>query len=480
MILTPSSARSKEVYECGGALEASVWNLWDSQGREFLREQLLDNRFIQRGDTYALYDIQNYFHNTEAMAERCGRTDRLIQLADDLSSAYDRLEPLSGDLKGTAWICRGGEFCNERNRLLNKEVVLVSVQGLGLMSSLADDLANSRAIDARTHSFIDKTAEVSARHLLRWSSGMARQDWRRLVNAKSEDVRDGSSALFFSDKDLWQLAIYANLAGIYSARPALHARFEEEIGPRQQMVDSIRLLLQLFKARTTHTAVLDPLLGRSNAAQIDRGFWRLYAENRFAGYIGDPAPAVCTGWESGKTAKVIRDIQEIPVVDDLGWDISHARRLVHALRALEKNRAAMIKIYGLSADELPAKNLREEFAVQLISRVWNGDKQVPLFTNYWSGANGWYRVAYDNKTGQCNTGYPPFGLSASFATGGYATWSDLHPMIETLARKIYELTQSQSEAGLGYTEKNFSALAPRTNTNTRMLTQLMFWSSLVK
>jgi len=40
-----------------------------------------------------LYDIQEYLYNLEAIAQRCGRTGRLIQLADNLIEAYTKLEP---------------------------------------------------------------------------------------------------------------------------------------------------------------------------------------------------------------------------------------------------------------------------------------------------------------------------------------------------------------------------------------------------
>ena len=51
-----------------------------------------------------MYDIQEYLYNLEAIAQRCGRTGRLIQLADNLIEAYTKLEPYicfveSGSLK---------------------------------------------------------------------------------------------------------------------------------------------------------------------------------------------------------------------------------------------------------------------------------------------------------------------------------------------------------------------------------------------
>ena len=78
-------------FVCGGTVEAVVWKLWDSQGRSFLRNELLASQLIKQRDSYALYDIQEYLHNLEAMTQRCGRTGRLIQLADDLIKAFERI-----------------------------------------------------------------------------------------------------------------------------------------------------------------------------------------------------------------------------------------------------------------------------------------------------------------------------------------------------------------------------------------------------
>jgi len=468
------------IFICGGTVEAAVWQLWDTNAREFLKDELISTRLIKQGDTYALYDIQGYLHNLEAMAQRCARTDRLIQLANDLMDAYSTLEPVQNNASGKAWICKGGRVCNNKNNLINKEVMLVSAQGLGLMSALANALATSKDPQARANPFIAKTVEVSSQHLLRWGGEKAVKNWQRLSVSKLEDVKNGSSALFFTDKDLWQIAIYANLAGIYSAQPALRPDIKTEPEQQAQLNNSIRALLQLFKARTSLETISSLSLGRVAAADIDRGFWRLYADNRYAGYMASEKPLICDVQAGRTKAKLTIDAQDVPVVKDIGWDISHARRLVHALDALQKNRSAMQQVYGLSASELSVADIAKKFAAQLVSRVWSGDKETPLFSNYWSGVNGWYRVAYDNGTGRCDVGSPPFGLSDSFATGGYAVWSRFYPVIGEMAHTIYALTQAKDSASLSYTEKYFAGMAPRVSANTRMLNQLMFWPSLVQ
>ena len=154
-------------------------------------------------------------------------------------------------------------------------------------------------------------------------------------------------------------------------------------------------------------------------------------------------------------------------------------RLVHVLAALDQNRKAVKQVFGLTANELAAPDLARAFTAQLVGNVWNGDRRHPLFTNYWGGANGWYRVAYDNGTAYCNAGYRPFGLSDSFTTGGYATWARYDPILGELGRTLFHLAQTDNEADNAFIRKYYGGLLTP-SINNRMLTQLMFWPTLIE
>lgn len=467
-------------YGCGGILEAQTWTLWDGQGRKLLKDQLVQMRLLQAGDTYALYDIQIYFHNIEAMAERCQRTDRLVQLADDLMPLFAAQQPLPGKPDERGWVCRGGAVCNARNKLVNTEVMLASVQGLGLMSALGAALARSPDAQARTHPFIRQSVQASVAHLLRWGGAKARQDWMRMANARAQDVKDGESALFFTDKPLWQIAIYANLGGIAVAQSKLLDGLDLVRIAQPELAQNLKALLAFFRARTSLRTMDSPRVGRVTVADLDRGYWRLYADNRYAGYTGVAPPAVCEKDVNGMRAQLRVDAKKIAPVPDLGWDISHARRLVQVLDAVELNRSALQTWYSLVPAELPASDLSRDFAAQLVTTVWNGDMRHPLFSNYWSGANGWYRVAYDDGTAGCRAGIGPYGLSSSFATGGYATWARYYPLIGELARTVYAASLSADRTDRAYVDKYLPGLSASASASNRMLNQLMFWPSLVQ
>lgn len=476
-----SSAEGAD-FVCGGKLEAQIWQLWDSSAREYLQTRQFAQRLKEQGDTYALYDVQTYTHNLVAMAHRCQRMDRLEQLADLLGTAYSKLEVDPDSKAGLAWVCKGGAVCNNKNRLINRELMLASVQFLGLVMSVANGLAYSTQV--RQDPFIEQATLVSIQHLRRWSHPQALQRLEKQLAANWQDVKDGSSALVFTDKSLWMIAIYADLAGLLKQRPELISKVSLTDQQRLAMAKHLSLLLRLFSARITVMETVGPNGKMIKLAELDRGFWRLFADNRYAGYTGSQKPARCVPQPDGppriQMALDADNLAKIKPLDEIGWDISHARRLVHAFDAIERNRQAMREVFGVEESILPSTATRQAFAQQLIVKVWNGDIERPLFTNYWSGANGWYRVAYDNSRPRCVEGYPPFGLSDSFPTGGYASWARHAPEIRTLGRRLYELSHAKDEASRSFMNQYYSGLGEKASSGTRMLNELMFWPSLVE
>ena len=471
-------------FACGGSVEAEVWEAWDGNVRDYLRQSQLDARLLKQGDVYALYDIQTYTHNMVSMASRCNRTNRLKEVAGLIRIAYDALEPGNQSSPGRRWVCRGGSICNDKNRLLNQEVMLHSVQFLGLAARVANALATSgRKPDEEEKAFIQDTGQILIEHLLRWGSDSAISSMRQATGAKPEDVTDGSSKLFFTDKPLWMITIYAEFAGIIQSgvsKDVMWGSVSKE--DKMRMQKHCSALLEFFSSRISIRHDPKSRLRDVALADIDRGFWRLYYDNRYAGYESDQKPVVCAPSETEKTKKVIKYnvmSEKVQKRDDTGWDISHARRLVHALDALERNRAAMKDVFSLKEAQLPSSVLTKQFANTLIAVVWNGDKENPLFSNYFSGANGWYRVAYDNKTGQCREGTPPFGLTVSFPTGGYITWARHNPTIGLLGQRLYELTSSDDGKANPFIVKYYKGLRKSVPAQKLNLARFMFLPSLV-
>jgi hypothetical protein len=461
-------------FRCGGELESKTWKLWDDFGKSFLERELIQSRLMNQGDSYALYDIEGYFHNLVEMADRCTRVERAREIGDILILTYDQLENSHG---AAQWICRGGAICNEANGLINKEVMLVSIQGLGLMSSVARRLSNSIDLNSRNHPFVRKTASVLKSHLDRWGDAKAILRWQEMLSKSPSDASDGRVGYLFTDKDAWFLEVSANFSGICTAfdKPTPDPDATDYCQTNNLLNESVFALMKLFVKRTIVEEIPKGNLDANNIAELDKGFWRYFPDNRYAGYTGSTSPVPCVGGSSDESKKVINDFFE----RDVGWDISHSSRLVHLIQALVENWEPMKKFYHLDGLDLEPSFYGRAFSEQLIERVWNRDDEFPLFSNYWSGDNGWYRVSYKNGTGRCYGGYGPFKLSEAFITGGYVSWEIYNSFIGRLGRQIFETSRRSDQKARDYI-KNFYPGLQETDENKHLLTELMFWPSLVE
>lgn len=466
-------AQPDSAFRCGGEVESRAWALWDESGRALVVKSFIDDRLLALGDTYGLYDFQASTHNLLALAARCRRGDRLREFAKAVAHTYDALEPMTG---GLGWRCSGGRSCGEGSTLHDTEVVLTTSQFLALALHTASALAAVGKADEDTDDFIARTAMLGVDHLNRWAADAKQARPEERARATAAQARDGQSRWFFTDVDLWTLAAYAELATIQEAVPSLREHVAAELTPaaRQRLVG----LLALLRSRLTLSAVESPRLreGRGTAADLDRGFWRAYRDNRYAAYAGREPPVSCAG-AKGEPRVNVRP-ESVPLVDSGGWDFSHARRLVHVIEALDRARAAMSRHYKLPPEAVPAR-LAPAFATALVVRVWNGDEQRPLFANYWDGSNGWYRAGYVSA-GNCFEGYGPHGLSDAFALGGFAQWSGARPEIAPLARRVYALAASTREDDAAFVRTYYSGLGRQVSSSIRTLAQLQFWPSLVE
>ncbi|WP_455280895.1 hypothetical protein [Cupriavidus necator] len=467
--------------DCGGPVEGAVWRRWDEGGLAYVQRELIAERLVKEGDTYALYHLEIFFHNLLAMAQRCQRMARQAQLAGLVSSTYAQLEPAPGNRPGRAWVCRGGPECSHSIRLRNSEVMLNSTQFLAFASSLANGM--SRAVRPGVPGdFVEQTARIAREHLERWSAPAAQDALRKRIAARPEDVKNSSSELLLTDQDLWLIAIYADLAGMLATRPRLAPAAGVDDPGFAAMKAHLALLLRLVAARITVQELpgAEGKAGKSvRVADLDAGFWRLYDDNRYAAYTGRDKPVVCKRDPARPNVFTVQT--HIPAgrfapVANIGWDISHARRLVHFFDAIERNRAAMAQVFGIAPASLPSQDTIAAFARQFSLHVWNQDRARPLFNNYYSGANGWYRVNYDNGTGSCAEGIPPYGLAESFPTGGYATWPALH----ALGVRLYELTQSARVEDRDFVAAYYPGLVGKYGDSKRMIAELMFWPTLVR
>lgn len=464
---------------CDGPIAQKTRLLWNTAGHAYAH-QTLKQRLMEQGDTYVLYDLQIKFHNLLAMAERCGDMLFLRQMAHLAQTAYTRLEPVASGSQRRHWVCRGGGLCNAVNRLVNTEVMLISVQFLGFASNAANALhANENASD-EDKQFALQTAQVAIEHLLRWGDVKAVEALNTSQKATLVDVKDGSSRYLLTDRVLWQLTVYAHLAGMFQRDPDMLKYLNLSVADILQLRTHAAALAAFVQQRTQVTTV--SLSGGSLVlmSDMDAGYWRHFKDNRYAAYEGADKPAVCELGPSGAMRAVVKLAPEyVPLRKDIGWDLSHARRLVQYFDAIESNREALQNVWQLAPERLPSRTVMQGFAQKLLRHVWNQDAKRPLFSNYLSGANGWSRVAYENGTGLCREGYPPYGLSDAFPTGGYVTWGQWLPQLHTLGWQIFILAESVEPDDQVFVSRYYGGLSRAASANVLLVQQLMFWPTLV-
>lgn len=472
MPLAPEPANR---YACGGAVESEAWAQFDDEThiRRYIHDELLDQRLYKSYDVYALYDLQLVANNLLAMAERCGRGDRLRELISLVDSAFGALEATKDGLQ---WVCRGGSICTD-NGLIGVEVDLPSAQFLGLALQAAGALVRTSAgMTPSEQRFVETALEVATDHMLRWGGTLNVRMLEELASKTKDDVTGRSSELFFLDEYLWQIVIYSEMATV---RKWLNDRTmplpEQLVAAAPAMDEHFAALLRLFNARTSVARSTrqqaGPMSGDIEVADLDKGFWRLARHNDYAGYEGSQ-PVVCNPGPQ----EIVRP-SETTRRADTGWDFSHSRRLVQGIAALERNRSSISEVYGIPQSMLSAPTIGLAFSGQLMALIWNGSQDTPLFANYWSGANGWYRARLD--AGTCDEGILPYGLSESFLTGGYVTWGKYFPQIKELGVRMYELIKSDSGAASSFMVtyyEDFSSAAERKNVDIAML---MFLPTLV-
>lgn len=475
-VMTSSHSQDIAEFSKGGKIHRQVLALWDNHYRDYWTSEI-KRRLIDDGDVYVLYDVQiGGLQSFVEMNRRCGDTKQLKEIVAMLNPVFAQLRPIADQGKG--WICTGGTICPAYN-LLDKEVPLCSSQFLGLLGAVATavtDVIPEQEWGEAEQTFLRQTANTMAVHLNRWLTPSYFRATERRAQVTKEDITDGSSRSFFTDRDLWYLTILSDLAELHQ-KGIIPLEEDGTLAwnELQQKKKGIGISFDLFIKRISLASTPS-----GNAADLDKGYWRHFYDNRYARYDGEEKPVVWESKSEGATMVVQVPWDSAYLSPYAGWDISHARRLVPALESFARNQQTIRSVWGYENPAFDPIEIRRSFAVQIVEKIWNKDKDYPLFTNFWSGDNGWYRVAYAAQTGRQFSGYPPYGLSNSIPEGGYPIWGTLHPTLDHLFRRLYELGQSEDETDRRFMSQHYSRLMLKDQGNAKRVPSFSFLSDLVE
>ncbi|WP_139201691.1 hypothetical protein [Rhodanobacter glycinis] len=465
-------------FSCTGTVHAQAIGLWEHALRGYYGNQI-SSGLNKEGNVYVLYNTQEELQPFVEMTRRCKDRQQIAELVDALSPVFASLRPLP-DAPGTrGWVCTGGSTCTPANHLLGKEVQLCSAQFLGLLGAVATDIVETIPTSQRTaaeKAFVVNAATAMATQVDNWLSPTYFKSVAARTRMTSADAKDGQSTYFFQDRDLWFMTILSDLAELHETGVKMEGAGRQAFQSLQTKHSQIAGIFNLFLTRIT-------LFNTSGdqRAEIDRGYWRNYADSKYAAYNALTSPVSCHQNIFGVMQKTYRVKSKAAYVDSsIGWDLSHARRLVPALASFVRNRTNLTKVFDYSNPSFNPSKLQRAFANQIVDKVWNKDRQHPLFSNFWDGSNGWYRAGYSNGTDQCRPGQAPYSLAWSYPTGGYPQWGEFNETLRSLNLQIYRLLDGADTKKSTFVDKYYSRLQmPKTPDAAQEIWSLTFLSSLV-
>jgi hypothetical protein len=443
-------------FSCSGNVRAQAITLWERSLRDYFGRQI-SSGLNKKGNVYVLYYVQEELQPFVEMTRRCKDRPQIAELVETLSPVFAALRPLPDAPATRGWVCTSGPICTPANHLLGKEVQLCSAQFLGLLGAIATDIVETVPSSQRTaaeKAFVTNATTTMATQLDHWLSPAYFKQVAARARMTPADAKDGQSKYFFEDRDLWYMTTLSDLAELHQAGIKPDAAGAQAFKSLQAKRTQIAGMFNLFLTRTQLTST-----SGGSRAEIDRGYWRNYADSRYAAYTAPTSPVLCQKNLFGIMQKQFRVQSKPDYIDpNLGWDLSHARRLVPALDTFARNRSNLATVFSYSNPSFDPVKLQRAFASQIVGKIWNKDRQYPLFSNFWDGSNGWYRAGYENGTGGCRAGEAPYSLAWSFPTGSYPQWGAFNATIRALGRQLYTLFNSEDPKAVTFVSKYYNQL----------------------
>lgn len=202
--------------------------------------------------------------------------------------------------------------------------------------------------------------------------------------------------------------------------------------------DYVKLGSSFIKSRLVETDTITDVYGNViQGITLDgTGVEEWVSDYNYSDYEEDfPCQNIKVTKVDGKTT-VEDDCLNHQFSDLISWDVSHARRLVHALNSLNDVKPILEKKDDKTDfSVMDFSQQIEGLAIQYFYTVFNQDFKSPRLNNYFDGSNGWYRVNYSNR--YC-TGYPPFAMSKYAVDAGFGMWKNYLGEISWLNYRLWD------------------------------------------
>ena len=222
-----------------------------------------------------------------------------------------------------------------------------------------------------------------------------------------------------SEEEIGVVTVAASVLGANASDPKLVILASDD---RAKLKDLVKVGVDRFQFSRTLTKDAD---GRTCATYFN-GDYDWLDDFQYAGYHGEkfPTPA-----------------DKAPV-KGAGWDIGHFDVVPVLLRTLYDNRAA-------TGVDFPKKEDINYIGNQYTYHVFEGDYKKPLFTNYFDGNDGWYRVGYLERSGYgvapshyCDMSDRSHSCATIGAIYSWGLLASFHPGIAKVESALLDLARS--------------------------------------
>lgn len=263
------------------------------------------------------------------------------------------------------------------------------------------ELQSSKRTSAMTQFVAEYVPLLVKEHVLRGNLvGLMRQD----MDPKDRRYKK----LPMRDDEVEVVATAAEVLGAHEADPKLVAIEDSDV---KQLKDLVSVGVDLFQFSRTLRKDADGTV----CASYFNGDWDGLDDMAYSGYRSEKFPAPADKSQAKGAS----------------WDISHLNVVPIFLWSLYANRRATGVNFPQSTDI-------EYISNQYALHVFEGDYKKPLFTNFFDGTDGWFRVSY---LGRANYGIAPSRFCNTFDSshgciviGGIYSWSLLAPLNPNIAR----------------------------------------------
>lgn len=349
------------------------------------------------------------------------------------SDYYDSLKLSPGNTSGTPATARSGpdsfriylNWESVRGKKRTSEFRLVHLQFLAFVSYIIKLLFQKRtrtgvSFSASEQSLIDTGISIAVNTVVnywtqvRWGSWAA--NWHENMRIRTQRVLgigDGIGYTFpvdyyaaIVDADWFMFILAADLCYLLN-------NYSSDINETNFPELTPGNVILITECRDYDYLVSQECVVTSPGFTYQPGIFHNYHSHRFYNYTGTTYPA---------------DTEELTYInEEATWDFSHASRLVVMFYSLKDSY-----INDPHSDRIPYYySLISALAGQIVNNCSyvNG---VPLFSNYIDGANGWYRVNYNNR----GTGYSPYTQSREIVSN-FLFLSGINEDFNTIVGDLY-------------------------------------------